>query len=131
MIKNLPANAGDIRDSGSIPGSGGSPGGGNSNAIQYCCLKNPRDRGAGGATGRIAVGHDRVLNIFCFCGESCSSLLGHSFFFFGFLHDYWDLSEATFRVALLFITQMPPKFGQVCESHSQALKLSELSFLTH
>ena len=31
VVKNLPANAGDIRDAGSIPGSGRSPGGGNSN----------------------------------------------------------------------------------------------------
>ena len=46
MIKNLPANAGDIRNSGSIPGSGGSPGGGNDNPFQYYCLKNPMDRGA-------------------------------------------------------------------------------------
>ena len=28
MLKNLPANAGDVRDTGSIPGSGRSPGGG-------------------------------------------------------------------------------------------------------
>ena len=30
-IKNLPANAGDVRNSGSIPGSGRSPGGGHGN----------------------------------------------------------------------------------------------------
>ena len=29
VVKNLPVNAGDMRDVGSIPGSGGSPGGGN------------------------------------------------------------------------------------------------------
>ena len=73
-----------------------------------------------------------MLNAFCFCGESCFSLLQHFFFFsFYFLPDYRDPSEATFQVAPLFIVQMPPKFGQVCESHSQALRLSELSFLTH
>ena len=71
------------------------------------------------------------LTFFAFVGRVALLSWGILFFFFGFLHDYWDLSEATFRVALLFITQMPPKFGQVCESHSQALKLSELSFLTH
>ena len=31
MVKNLPANTGDIRDESSIPGSGSSPGGGNGN----------------------------------------------------------------------------------------------------
>ena len=45
MVKNLPANAGDIRDAGSIPGSGRSPGGGNGNPHQYSCLENPMDRG--------------------------------------------------------------------------------------
>ena len=45
-VKNLPANAGDIRDAGSIPGSGRFPGGGNGNPLQYSCLENPMDRGA-------------------------------------------------------------------------------------
>ena len=44
MLKNLPANAGDLRDAGSIPGSGRSPGRGN--PLQYSCLENPMDRGA-------------------------------------------------------------------------------------
>ena len=46
MIKNLPASAGDIRDTGSVPGLGRSPGGGHGNPLQYFCLENPRDRGA-------------------------------------------------------------------------------------
>ena len=41
MVKNPPANAGDIRDMGSIPGSGRSPGGGHGNPLQYSCLENP------------------------------------------------------------------------------------------
>ena len=44
-VKNLPANAGDIRD-GFIPGSGRSPGEGHGNPLQYSCLENPMDRGA-------------------------------------------------------------------------------------
>ena len=50
MIKNLPANAGDIRDAGSIPKSGRSLGGGNGTPIQYSYLLNPKDRGARQAT---------------------------------------------------------------------------------
>ena len=50
MIKNPPANAGDIRDAGSIPGPGKSPGGGHGNPLQYSCLENPMDRGAWWAT---------------------------------------------------------------------------------
>ena len=40
-VKNPPANAGDIRDTGLIPGSGRSHGGGNGNPVQHSCLKNP------------------------------------------------------------------------------------------
>ena len=50
VVKNLPANSGDIRDSGSIPESGRSSGGGNGNRLQYSCLENPMDRGAWRAT---------------------------------------------------------------------------------
>ena len=46
MVKDPPANAGDIRDAGLISGSGRSPGGGNGNPLQYSCLKNPKDGGA-------------------------------------------------------------------------------------
>ena len=47
VLKNLLANAGDIRDAGSIPGSGRSSEGGNGNPLQYSCLKkNLMDRGA-------------------------------------------------------------------------------------
>ena len=46
VAKNLPANAGDLRDAGSIPGSGRSPGEGHCNPLQYSCLENPMDRGA-------------------------------------------------------------------------------------
>ena len=50
MVKNLPANPGDIRDVGSIPGSGRSPGRGNGNPLQYSCLEASMDRGAWWAT---------------------------------------------------------------------------------
>ena len=50
MVKNLPDNAGDVRDAGSIPGSGRSPGGENGNTLQYSCLGNPMGRGAWWAT---------------------------------------------------------------------------------
>ena len=51
MIKNLLANAGDLRNVGSIPGSGRSPGGGHGNPLEYSCLENPMDRGVWWATG--------------------------------------------------------------------------------
>ena len=46
LVKNLPANVGDVRNMGLIPGSGRSPGGGHGNPLQYSCLENPMDRGA-------------------------------------------------------------------------------------
>ena len=55
-----PANAGDIRVTGSISGSGRSPGEGNGNALQYSCQENLMDRGTWQATdhGAARVGHD-------------------------------------------------------------------------
>ena len=50
VVKNMPGNAGDIRDPGSIPGSKRSPGGGHGNPLQYSCLENPMDGGAWRAT---------------------------------------------------------------------------------
>ena len=50
MLKNLPANAGDVRDIGTLCGLGRSPGGGHANPLQYSCLENPMDRGAWQAT---------------------------------------------------------------------------------
>ena len=46
VIKKLPADAGDVRDTGSIPGLGRSPEGGHDNPLQYSCLENPMNRGA-------------------------------------------------------------------------------------
>ena len=61
VVKNLLANAGDVRDMGLIPGSGKSPGGGRGNPLQYSCLENPRTEEPGGlqSTGSQRIGHDR------------------------------------------------------------------------
>ena len=45
VVKNHPANAGDVGDSGSIPESGRSPGGGHADSLQYSCLGNAMNRG--------------------------------------------------------------------------------------
>ena len=45
VVKNPPANTGNIRDAGYIPGLGRSPGGRHGNPLQYSCLENPIDRG--------------------------------------------------------------------------------------
>ena len=48
--KNLPDNAGDVKDVGLILELGRSPEGGNGNPLQYSCLENPMVRGAWWAT---------------------------------------------------------------------------------
>ena len=50
MVKNLPANIGDIGDMGSILGLGRSLGREHGNPLWYSCLGNPIDRGAWRAT---------------------------------------------------------------------------------
>ena len=50
VVKNLPANAGDVRDVSSITGLERAPGGQHGNSLQYSCLENPMDRGAWWAT---------------------------------------------------------------------------------
>ena len=44
VVKDLPANAGNIRDADSIPGSGISPSRGHGNPLQYSCPENSMDR---------------------------------------------------------------------------------------
>ena len=46
MVKNPPANTGDLRDVSLIPGLGRYPGEGHGNPLKYSCLENPTDRGA-------------------------------------------------------------------------------------
>ena len=60
MVKNLPANTGDVGDKGLIPGLGRFPGEENGNPLQSSCLENPMDREAWWATvhGSQKVGHD-------------------------------------------------------------------------
>ena len=61
VVMNPPANAGDVRDTGSVPGLGRFPGGGHDNPLQYSCLENPMDRGAWWATvHRVAQSWTRL-----------------------------------------------------------------------
>ena len=50
VVRNPPADTGDVRDAGSVPGWGRSPGEGHGNPLQYSCLETPMDRGVGWAT---------------------------------------------------------------------------------
>ena len=50
VVKNLPANAEDTRDSTLVPELGRFSGGGHGSPFQYFCLENPTERGAWRAT---------------------------------------------------------------------------------
>ena len=64
MVKNLPANVGDRRDASAVSGWGRLPGGGNGKPLQYSCLENPMDRGAGQATvHRVAKSQTRLKQL--------------------------------------------------------------------
>ena len=55
MVKNPPANAGDVGNTDSVPGLGRSPGEGCGNQLQYSFLENPMERGVWKATAcRVA-----------------------------------------------------------------------------
>ena len=87
VVKNLLANAGDIRDLSLIPGLRRSPGEGNGNPLQYSCLGNPMDRGAWQATvvpGVARVRHDLVTdhlprNVFLFWKFSILKILSSGY----------------------------------------------------
>ena len=55
VVKNLPANAGNIRIVGLIPGSGRSRRGEHRNPPQYSDLENPMDREAWQATVHVVT----------------------------------------------------------------------------
>ena len=57
VIKNPPADAGDIRDSGLVPELGRFPGVGHGNPLQYPCLENPMAEEPGGL---LSVGLQRI-----------------------------------------------------------------------
>ena len=95
VVKNLPANAGDLRDAGLTPGLVRSPGGQHGNPVQYYCLEKPMDRGAWqGMVHRITgVGHD------------WSNLAQHSIYYFRF--GKWDSLQVSSHI---FLTCFPHCF---------------------
>ena len=74
MVKNLPADAGDVRNVVSIPGLGRSPRTGSVNPLQYSCLENSRDRGAWWATQ--SMGSQRQTQLGTCLQSICKDLRG-------------------------------------------------------
>ena len=74
MVKNPPANAGDLGDASSVPGSGRSPGVGSGNPLQYCCLGNSMNRGAWRAVVQRVLKSQKLLSMQMVCPISLCSL---------------------------------------------------------
>ena len=101
--KNLPSNAGDIRDTGLIPQSGRSPGEGNGKSLQYSCLGNPKGRGTWWATvhGLQRVGCDWAHSLFL-CSHFDSSISQDCIFFLKFDLMYCFITVLLFRMEHLY-----------------------------
>ena len=80
MVKNLPANAGDIKDTSLIPGLGRSPGRGHGSPLLYSCLENPMDRGAWWAIVHGVTKSQTGLEQLSMQGEPDASILRIHFF---------------------------------------------------
>ena len=114
-MKNLRANAGDVRDWGSIPGSGKSPGGGNGNPLQYSCLGNPMDRGAWRAIvhGVHGVAYSQRHNLVTKQHQQCSYCTSETSYVISLLVPTLIQSQCilhySYRIALIriFIITIP------------------------
>ena len=110
MVKNLPASAGDIRDTGSIPGLGRSPGGGHDNPLQHSCWRIPWTDGAWQATvHRIAKSQANQFYLIRLCNLSLfASLPGHlgaSFLYTEIFKEmkYMDNSKVVSKIIFFFV----------------------------
>ena len=106
MVKNLPANAGDVRDGGSIPGSGRAPGRGHGSALQYSCLENPMDRRAWWATVHGVTKSWTLLSDFTFHFVKDKVSIGAWIYLwaFYFVPLIYILSLGQYHIVLITIT---------------------------
>ena len=87
MVKNPPANAGDLIDVGSIPGSGRYMRGGHGNPLQYSSLENPMRRGAWqlhSPEGHKKSDTTEVISVYV-CARACTHTHTHTHIFFSIM----------------------------------------------
>ena len=116
VIKNSPASAGDVRNTGSILGSGRSAGRGHSNSLQYSCLENHMGRRAWQAavhrvlqswTWLKPLSTPTILYVLILFLALCpnfkrkSDIPSQLFFIFLGSRPYWESTESSGHVALL------------------------------
>ena len=106
MVKNLPANARDARDSGLIPGAGRSPVKGNGNPLQYSCLGNLMDRGSdrlqftGSQKSRTWLQHTHTLPFLPF--SHSTTIFTHFYFIPAKYHHHEVSSHLKQEIHLFF-----------------------------
>ena len=100
LVKNLSANAGDIRDTGLNPRLRRSLGGGHGNTVQYSCLENPMDRGSWQATILKVTKNRTQLKRFTMHAYNNLSFIVYSYHFD---NSSWDSSPAVFPLAVTYM----------------------------
>ena len=139
-VKNPPASAGGIGDSGSIAGLGKSPGGGNGNQLQYSCLENSMDRGTWWATDRGVTKSRTQLSMHMWerkkiyiSRKSCISILYHVYSYLSKIrsHSYghqwktglkklWYIRTVEYCSAVFFLKKQPVNsYNNIDESQEQ------------
>ena len=113
VVKNPPANAGDLRGTGSIPVLGRSPGRGHGNPLQYSCLENPMDRGAWRA---IAHGFEQSQTLLKWLGTHiCHFLPGELW-----MEYITPLRLSVLLYKLIFLTLSLGRFKEITYIRTQA-----------
>ena len=138
VIKNLPANAGDSRVTGSILGSGRAPGEGNGNQLQHFCLENSMDRGAWQATVHgVTKSWTRLSNWAHIWGDNHSTYTQNSSYFPVCLlsstcfTSIFPLAHALFKYNLEEVLDSPPDFWYSSHTTQFTLKCTILYLLVY
>ena len=114
VVKNLPANAGDTRDTGSILGLERSPGEGNDNPLHYFCLENPMNRGGVWRPTAHGVANSRPWLSAHAHTHNVSQIAA------------WFFSTARFRIQLLGAAKSAAMIHLLCRSKHWLLLSSAL-----
>ena len=111
VVKNPPANAGDIWDASLIPRSGRSPGRGHGSILQYSCLENPMDREAWQASHACTCQFKRWLEL---PGEACTAMpvMNHKHFPF-YLTFYLPVLSLTMNLVLFLDEKLCTKKAEI------------------
>ena len=101
VVKNLPANAGNIRDVGFIPRSGRYSGSGHINLLQHSCLENPMERGAWGVTVHRASRNQTWLNRLSALACMSNNIVYHFYYYLKSMSEFLIISNTRYWIKFL------------------------------